>query len=519
MSNVKSLVIYLPQYYETEYNNKWWGKGFTDWVAVKQAVPCFEGHKQPKIPLDNNYYDLMQKNTMQQQVQMMKKYGIYGICFYHYYFKDGVKVLEKPVENLLKWKDIDIPFCFNWPSERWIRTWSNFQGNVWSEKFDKEDGQDGTGLLLEQDFGSEVEWKAHFDYMLPFFKDKRYIKIDEKPVFIFYNTETIPCLKKMIEYWRMLAKQNGFIDMYFIGANINGYREELDAALIYEPAYSMWDLLEKQMIKVCNGVTCYNYTDILESVINVKNIVGVKTYFCGVPSYDTTPRRGNNGECFLNCTSDKFKIMMDKLYEKSVENGNEFVFINAWNEWGEGMYLEPDEEHKYSYLEALKQVCDKYKDVKIKTVKDSDKNIEQSPNVLQEIKSLTKKADKYKYLFSLSIKLATIIQNDKYVFSQYFNRKGIAKVAVYGVGQLGKLFINQLLKENVTIQYTVDQFFPPVQENLPMYRPSEHLPDVDIMIVTAFDFEDIVEGLVKKGLKNVVYIEDWLNDVIDIKQA
>lgn len=516
MSNVKTLVIYLPQYYETEYNSKWWGKGFTDWVAVKQATPCFEGHKQPKVPLNQNYYDLMEKNTLQQQVQMMKKYGVYGICFYHYYFKNGAKVLEKPAENLLKWKDIDIPFCFNWPSEKWIRTWSNFQGNVWGEKFDKDEKQQGTGLLLDQDFGTEVEWKAHFDYMLPFFKDERYIKIDGKPMFIFYNADTIPCLKKMIEYWRVLAKQNGFADMYFIGANIKGYRQELDASLLYEPAYSMWDLLEKQKVTVHNGVTCYDYVDVLKSVINVKSIVGLKTYFCGVTGYDTTPRRGNNGECFLNCNSDTFKMMMDKLYEKSVENGNEFVFINAWNEWGEGMYLEPDEINGYSYLESLKQVCDKYKNIEIKTINDSNEKIQKSSDVLQEIKSLSQKADKYKCLFDLSIKLATIIQNDKSAFYQYFNKKGIESVAVYGIGQLGKLLINQLLKENIKIEYTVDQYFPRIQENLPMYRPSEELPDVDIMIVTAYDLGDIVERLESKGLKNVVYIEDWLNDVIDI---
>ena len=134
---VKNIAVYLPQFYETEYNNEWWGEGFTDWVTVKKAIPLFDTHVQPKIPLDHNYYDTTNLETFKEQSQLMKDYGVDGLCFYHYYFKDGRKVLEKPAELLLSNCDIDIPFCFSWPTENWIRTWSNVHGNIWGEKYDK----------------------------------------------------------------------------------------------------------------------------------------------------------------------------------------------------------------------------------------------------------------------------------------------------------------------------------------------------------------------------------------------
>ena len=121
---MKIIAFYLPQFHNIPENDEWWGNGFTEWTNVKKAKPIFEGHQQPKVPLNNNYYNLLDDNVKVWQADLAKKYGVYGLCFYHYYFKDGVKVLEKPAENLLQNRDIDIPFCFSWASEKWIRTWS-----------------------------------------------------------------------------------------------------------------------------------------------------------------------------------------------------------------------------------------------------------------------------------------------------------------------------------------------------------------------------------------------------------
>lgn len=172
------------------------GEGFTEWTTVRGAASLFEGHKQPIKPLNNHYYNLLEKETMEWQTALMKKYGIDGQCFYHYYFKDGRQILEKPAENLLKWKDIDMPFCFCWANQTWARTWSNIRGNSWADKFEKKGNAGDDGILIEQHYGREKEWKAHFEYLLPFFQDERYIKLNGSPVFIFSRRWIFPVCRK-----------------------------------------------------------------------------------------------------------------------------------------------------------------------------------------------------------------------------------------------------------------------------------------------------------------------------------
>lgn len=239
---MKTLAMYLPQFHKIPENDEWWGEGFTEWTAVKAARPLFEGHVQPKMPLNGNYYDLLEKKTMMWQADLMKQYGIDGQCIYHYYFKDGRKILEKPVENLLKWKDINMPFCLCWANERWARTWSISGGNSWADKFEKRKGTNQTkDVLLEQSYGREEEWKAHFEYLLPFFEDERYIKINGSPVFVIFIKDLIPCLKQMVDYWKKLSHLHGFSGIYFIGANTLNVRGGMDAVLMNAP-HMFWNL-------------------------------------------------------------------------------------------------------------------------------------------------------------------------------------------------------------------------------------------------------------------------------------
>ena len=152
----KIISMYLPQFHRVKENDEWWGEGFTEWTAVKQADSLFDGHYQPRIPLNGNYYDLLDKETMQWQADLMKKYGIDGQCIYHYWFKEGRQILEKPAQNLLKWTDIDMPFCFCWANESWARTWSGLKNtNAWSAKQEPKKQGDHNGLLLEQYYGTE----------------------------------------------------------------------------------------------------------------------------------------------------------------------------------------------------------------------------------------------------------------------------------------------------------------------------------------------------------------------------
>ena len=144
---MKTIAMYLPQFHRVKENDAWWGEGYTEWTAVKNAKPLFEGHNQPRVPLHENYYNLLEKSTMEEQAELAQQYGVDGFCFYHYYFKDGRKILEKPAENLLNWTDIKLPFCFCWANETWARTWSNVGNkNSWNEQLEVKGSKSESGV-------------------------------------------------------------------------------------------------------------------------------------------------------------------------------------------------------------------------------------------------------------------------------------------------------------------------------------------------------------------------------------
>ncbi|MCD7820315.1 MAG: glycoside hydrolase family 99-like domain-containing protein, partial [Lachnospiraceae bacterium] len=174
-NGVKIIPFYLPQFHTIPENDKWWGKGFTEWTNVRKAVPLFEGHQQPKLPLGDHFYNLLDDETKIWQAELAKQYGIFGFCYYHYWFKNGKRLLEKPAEQMLKNKDIDLPFCFCWANENWSRNWDG--GNH--------------EIIMAQEYGGKREWEMHFQYLLPFFRDKRYITMNGKPLFIIYKPEQI----------------------------------------------------------------------------------------------------------------------------------------------------------------------------------------------------------------------------------------------------------------------------------------------------------------------------------------
>ena len=195
---MKIIAFYLPQFHNIPENDEWWGNGFTEWTNVKKAKPLYEGHMQPRVPLGGNYYNLLDDNVKIWQADLAKKYGVYGFCYYHYWF-NGKMLLEKPMEQMLANKEVDIPFCICWANEPWTKAWVG----------------DERKLLIAHEYGKEEEWKQHFMYLLPFFKDKRYITKDGKPLFVFYRPDIVPCMKEMIETWDKLAKENGLSGITF----------------------------------------------------------------------------------------------------------------------------------------------------------------------------------------------------------------------------------------------------------------------------------------------------------------
>ncbi len=361
---LKILAFYLPQFHEIPENNKWWGKGFTDWVNVKKAKPLFKGHYQPRKPLNNNYYDLSDVNVMKWQANLAKEYGIYGFCYYHYWF-NGKLLLEKPLENMLKDKEVNIPFCLAWGNESWTRTWDGLGNNV----------------LIHQSYGGKKEWAEHFEYLIKFFLDERYIKINNKPMFLIYRTEHIPNIDEMIDFWNELSTKYGFNGIYLVEM-LTGFQKTVFAknssAVVefepnytlglyskfnkYKPKYTFYYLYNEYLrIKLKSPVKIVSYDIVWKMILNRKNkkFRDRKTFLGAYIGWDNTPRKEYRGSVHINSTPENFGKYFSKLLKKADKLNSEFIFINAWNEWAEGTYLEPDEKYGYKFLEEIKRKLNK----------------------------------------------------------------------------------------------------------------------------------------------------------------
>lgn len=354
---MKIIALYLPQYHRTPENDLWWGKGYTEWTAVKNSRPLYKGHKEPRKPLKGNYYDLSDETgkTWKWQAELANKYNIYGFCIYHYWFK-GKKLLYRPMEILREHPEIDIHYCICWANETWCRNWYD---------------QDRT-VLMKQSYGQEKDWVKHYEYLNTFFQDERYIKINNKPMINIYHSQDIDSLKEMLELWKKLAQKNGFDGIYVVSGVTNkgmDKREELiDARYMFEPGYTLKNNLNmlEQFKYIFSTATKRMVnkvfkTEILEHIIDIrviyKHIENIKlkpnTFPGTFPQWDNTPRTKHIGLSYINSTPELFKKHLEKLIEKYSDK--EFLYINAWNEWGEGAYLEPDEENGFGFLEAIKE--------------------------------------------------------------------------------------------------------------------------------------------------------------------
>lgn len=352
----KIIAFYLPQFHTIPENDEWWGTGFTEWTNVRNAKVYRNGQQQPRIPLNNNYYDLSNVETLRWQADLANKYQVDGFCIYHYWF-NGKMLLEKPAEMLLANSDINIKYCFSWANEPWARTWDGKNRQV----------------LMPQEYGTEVDWEKHFNYLLPFFKDSRYIKENGKPMFLIYKSASIEKCAEMMEYWRILATKNGLPGIHFVETIKKWLPEKrnlpFDAKVEFEPtgAKNISSLylkrLRRYFIRFCNHILrttwpehpIVTFEEETSKALNSLSPVG--TYAGAFIGWDNSPRMKEKGIYISRPTKKQFK---DYLREKIRIGKNiyhtDYLFINAWNEWAEGTYLEPDEHMKYAYLEAIKEL-------------------------------------------------------------------------------------------------------------------------------------------------------------------
>lgn len=362
----KIIAHYLPQFHDVSENNEWRWEWFTEWTNVKKAKSLFSGHKQPRAPLNGNYYDILDPQVRKWQWEIAKEYNIDGFCYYHYRFKWSKLLLEKPAELMLQDWYPEIPFCFsrgNWSRAR-TREWQPEQ------------------VLMLQEYGDEKEREDHFNYLLPFFQSPLYIRKDNKPVFlIHYSMHMKEIIDNMIQKRNELAIQNWIDWVYIIevisSAQPQPYSNLSSGVLEFQPLHSIkyvfsyWYI--KNIIKhIINRISKYIFNKWL--IINRVSYETTWKLVCNRnprenPLYkgkdivlwwftgrDNSPRKGKDSLIMNEWNPKTFEKYFNTQYKTALHKWTEFIFLNAWNERAEWAYLEPDTLHGYWYLEAVRNV-------------------------------------------------------------------------------------------------------------------------------------------------------------------
>ena len=346
--SLKLVAFYLPQFHPIPENDAWWGKGFTEWTNVSKALPQFIGHYQPRLPGELGFYDLRLIDNQKRQIELAKKYGVYGFC-YHYYWFSGRRLLDKPLRQVLEHRELDHPFCICWANENWTRTWDGLKEDV----------------LITQAHSAGDDL-AFIEQLRPFLEDGRYIRLNGRPLIIVYRVDVLHNARATADCWRNYCVRANLGDPYLVAAQTFDIEDPrpygFDAALEFPPHKNAGAVVNSQL-DIANP-------DYLGIVFDYRGLVeGAKKYeapdytlFRTVcPGWDNEPRRPGRGRTFINSTPERYEDWLTFACAQSLARKNEFVFVNAWNEWAEGAYLEPDRRYGYAYLavtaQSLKKFC------------------------------------------------------------------------------------------------------------------------------------------------------------------
>ncbi|WP_049867520.1 glycosyltransferase WbsX family protein [Paenibacillus sp. D9] len=347
---MKLIAYLLPQFHPIPENDRSWGKGFTEWTNTRKAKPLYAGHEQPREPLHDYYYDLTSPEAREWQASLAARFGIYGFCYYHYWFK-GKKLLQQPMEEILSMGTPNFPFCFSWANESWTKKW---------------DGGD-KDIIVEQQYGTESDWKEHFNYLLNFFLDPRYIRIDGKPVFLIYRPGNMPCWEEMRRCWNRWAEESGLPGLYWI-RTLGGFpvpkQHGFDASVEFEPHYTFAtspNNIQWRKFDINNGYHhVFDYDQVWNLILNRSRLREGEPIMPGAfVGWDNTPRLKSGGQSCVGGSPEKFGWYLSRQIRRAAEvYKSDFLFINAWNEWAEGTYLEPDKRHGDLYLQELRKAAE-----------------------------------------------------------------------------------------------------------------------------------------------------------------
>lgn len=358
MDKIRTIAFVLPQFHPIPENDAWWGKGFTEWTNVTKAKPLFQGHYQPQLPTDLGFYDLRLPEARQAQADLAQAYGIQGFCYYHYWF-NGKRLLEQPIDGMLKQKDLNMPFMLCWANENWTRRWDGKEEDV----------------LMQQDYNLEDD-KAHMRWLCEHvFSDSRYIKVDNKPVFVLYRYSLLPDIKNTVAIWREIAiNEFGFKDLYLCITDSFGEITDpkhlgFNAAVEFSPLAVI-----KNKLKIEQKKGPFDFfkkkpksgaIDFRDFKLGVKSCIerevpDYKLYRCVTPSWDNTARKKEKGIVAIGSDPELYYEWLRHIVShfKPYSADENFIFINAMNEWAEGNHLEPCIKYGTAYLEATKKALE-----------------------------------------------------------------------------------------------------------------------------------------------------------------
>jgi hypothetical protein len=349
LTKPRLIAFYLPQYHPIPENDEWWGTGFTEWTNTAKAVPLYKGHYQPHVPADLGFYDLRVPETRQAQADMARAYGIEAFCYYHYWF-GSKQLLERPFKEVLDSGEPDFPFCVCWANQNWTGIWHGCPGKI----------------LIEQTYPGEHDYKAHFEYLLKAFSDRRYVTVNDKPIFLVYRPQELPNTKRVTDFWREMAVKAGLKGLYFVGVSENPswvpQDDGFDASTTVRfPAKGRWaskrdpkKWLQFKYQEFKKMPLLYSFEKDIPPLIQPPE--GVTNFPCVIPNWDNTPRSGSKGVVLEGATPELFRKKLRKAIE--FVNGRpadeRIVFLKSWNEWAEGNHLEPDLRYGKAFLEVVR---------------------------------------------------------------------------------------------------------------------------------------------------------------------
>ena len=366
-AKIRAIAFHLPQFHPIPENDKWWGTGFTEWTSVVKARPRFKGHHQPHLPADLGFYDLRLHEARAAQAELAAQYGIYGFCYYHYWF-NGRQLLERPVNEIYRTGEPNFPFCLCWANENWTRRW---------------DGQDNE-ILMHQDYSPDDD-VAHIRSLIPIFSDPRYIRVMDRPLFAVYRPSKLPRPSETVETWRREVERAGLKGLFLLRVESHGQVDDprplgFDYSLEFQPRWveqlhriwrrKFWHRSRLRTAEAgLHDNRVFDYAELVETALN-KSRPDYPRIRCVCPGWDNSPRRERNATIYLNSTPETYEHWLRETasrlraclgpHTNATISPDSILFINAWNEWAEGNHLEPCQRWGRAYLEATKRALGVY---------------------------------------------------------------------------------------------------------------------------------------------------------------